>query len=142
VSGSVRANTAKSEKAGPEINISPGKTRSGELISNRRGINRNKGAAPVNGPLEPTVRYFHREENSTRPQYAEDLPKRPLLLLAGAQMVQDQNGDRRRKTFRRKGQSRSIALQNATIAEERARRQIRGKSVAVLETGDASRPPP
>lgn len=84
----------KSKPARPELNVDLRKSRSCEMSRDRHGIYWNECAAPVNRPMQQSVRYIHREENSSRPQDAEYFPERALLFFPGAQMMQHQDRNR------------------------------------------------
>jgi hypothetical protein len=126
----------KSKPARPELNVDLRKSRSRKASGNCHGIQWNESAAPVNRPMQQPVRYIYREENPSGPQNAEYFPERAFLLAARSQMMQHQHRNRRRKTFLRERQSRSVTLQNTAVAVAIPSRQIRRKIVAVFQTCD------
>ncbi len=92
--------------------------------------------------LQPSIVDLKREKDSSGPQHAVNFRERAILQLDGAQVMQDENGDGRRKTAIRKRQSRGVTLQNAATGPAPPGHQLCGKSMAILDTGNPRRPPP
>jgi hypothetical protein len=96
----------------------------------------------VNRVLQPSILYFESEEAPAGPEYPANFCERLVLLFTRAQMVQNKNGNRGRKTPVGEGQSRGVASQDRTVIVSLPRRKSRSECVVVFETRNARRAPP
>lgn len=66
-------------------------------------------------PVNPAVIDLKREKRTARAKHAVDLGKRPILQFSAFQVMQNQDGDRRRKGLISKWQPRSVPTQRRQL---------------------------
>jgi len=110
-----RSKRLDSQAAAPQVHGRSGKTGGGQPRIYVVGVKRDEGASKVLDPVPTAIRNLKDQEDSIWPQHASNFRKGAVLQLFGMQVMQHQDGNRRRKDSVREREACDVAANDAAI---------------------------
>lgn len=108
-----------------------------QAVSHSPWIKRHKGASDVSDAVKPAIRDVESKKNAAGTKHTKNLSECAVLQFPRFQVMEHENGDRRRKRSADKRQRRGIPLNRPSIRIARSCCKDGDGSVIVLETRHA-----